>query len=225
MLTESMINILIDKQDTCEIIRDQLAAILAIEIAHQAELAEDSGKNVDDFYFSVYSECSNPWEVDEMPLVNISFDNDRFDNKNSDLLSRQRATGTFYLDCYANKKTTDADSGDELSTREAVRIARFVRNIIMSNEYTYLLLGTRELGANSSLVTRRRISRREVFKSDIKAENYENVVACRLTLEVDYDEFAPQTVMTDLELLILQCEQEDTGKVNFNAEYDLKEGV
>jgi hypothetical protein len=223
MLVEAKIKTLIDKQDTCEIIRDQIAAILAIEIEHQAELADDAGKDPADFFFSVFSECSNPWESDEMPLVNVHFNNDRFDNKNSTMIDRQRATGTFYIDCYANKKTTDADSGDELSSKDADRIARLVRNILMAQEYTYLALGYRELGNGNNLVTRRYITKREKFGIDIRQEGYENIVACRIILEVDYDELSPQVVMENLELMILSCKREDSGQIYFNAEYDLKE--
>jgi hypothetical protein len=217
------ITTIIDKQDTCEIIRDQIAAILAIEITNQEVLAIAVGKNPADFLFSVFSDCSNPWESEEMPLVNVHFNNDRFDNKNSNMIDRQRATGTFYIDCYANKKTTDADSGDELSSKDADRIARLVRNILMAQEYTYLALGYRELGNGNNLVTRRYITKREKIGIDIRQEGYENIVACRITLEVDYDELSPQVVMENLETLILSCTQEDSGKVNFNAEYNLKE--
>jgi len=224
MLVEAKIKTLIDKQDTCEIVRDQIAAILAIEIEHQSELADDAGKDPADFFFSVFSDCSNPWESDEIPLVNIHFNNDRFDNKNSNMIDRQRATGTFYIDCYANKKTTDADSGDELSSKDADRIARLVRNILMAQEYTYLALGYRELGNGNNLVTRRYIQKREKFKPDIKQEGYENVVACRLTIEVEYDELSPQAIMENLELLILSCKRESTSQIYFKTEYNLTEG-
>src|SRR5512138_2308869 len=93
------INTLIDKQDNCEIIRDQIAAILAIEIDNQKSLASAAGKNIEDFDFDVYIERSRPWEVitsedgdplGAMPLVNVVFDSDTFGGKNSNKTERQR---------------------------------------------------------------------------------------------------------------------------------------
>lgn len=217
----ALITELIDKQDTNEIVRDQIAAILAIEVVNQRTLAIADGKDPDDYSFSVYIERSKPWESSEMPLVNVLFDNDRFDNKNSNQIDRQRATGTFHIDCYAKKTTTDDNEGDELSSKEADRIARLVRNILMANEYAYLALGYRELGVGNNLVTKRYVMRREKFQPDIRNEAYENIIACRLTIEVEYDEFSPQTEMEDFELLINSCQRSDDDKVLFVTEYDM----
>lgn len=219
----AIITELIDKQDTNEIVRDQIAAILAVEVVNQRTLAITAGKDPDDHSFSVYIERSKPWEGSEMPLVNVLFDNDRFDNKNSNQIDRQRATGTFHIDCYAKKTTTDDNEGDELSSKEADRIARLVRNILMANEYAYLALGYRELGVGNNLVTKRYVMRREKFQPDIRNEAYENIIACRLTIEVEYDEFSPQTEMEDFELLINSCQRSDDDKVLFVTEHDMTE--
>ena len=219
----ALIATLINKQDSNEIIRDQIAAILAVEVANQRTLAEVANLDPDDFSFSVYIERSIPWESSEMPLVNVIFDNDRFDNKNCNHTDRQRAVGTFHIDCYAVKNTTDDSSGDELSSKEADRIARFVRNIIMAGEYTYLALGARELGNGNNIVTKRYIMRREKFQPDIRSESYENIIGCRLTLEVEYDEFSPQAVPVDFELLINSCVRGEDDKLFFITEYDLTE--
>lgn len=216
----ALITTLIEKQDTNEIIRDQLAAILAIEVANQRTLAIADSQDPDNYSFSIHIERSKPWESEEMPLVNVLFDNDRFDNKNSNVVERQRATGTFYIDCYAKKDTTDDSSGDELSSREADRIARLARNIIMAGPYTYLAFGILELGAGNNIVTSRRVMRREKFQPDIRIEGYENIIACRLTIEVEYDEFSPQVELPDFELLINSCQRDD-GKVFFTTEDDM----
>ena len=87
---------LIDKQDNNEIVRDQIAAILAIEEAKQETLAIDAGKEPNDFGFAVFIEKSKPFEILtdntdgkasgdlKKGLINVLFDNDLFDNKNSD---------------------------------------------------------------------------------------------------------------------------------------------
>ena len=76
----ALITSLIDKRDNMEIIRDEISAILALEIANQKALALVAGKDEDDFYFRVYTEKTNPWElvedengkiISQVPLVNV----------------------------------------------------------------------------------------------------------------------------------------------------------
>lgn len=214
------ITTLIDKQDNNEKIRDQIAAIYAIEIANQIELAEAAEKNPDDFSFDVYLERSAPWTVGKLPLVNILFDNDRFDNKGSTVVDKQKVTGTFYIDCYATKDTDDTTSGDEAASKEVDRVARLARNIIMAGEYTYLCMGARE---SSNIVIKRSVIKREKFQPDIRTESYENIIACRLILEVEYEEYSPQVVAPDFELLINSCKRGEDGKVLFLTEKDMTE--
>lgn len=218
---------LIDKQDTNEIVRDQIAAILALEVANQRTLAIASTKNPSDYSFDVYIERIRPFEtltsVDGTEsgeiangLVNVSFDNDLFDNKGSDTVGNQKARGTFYLDCYGHKNRTDATSGDELTSKEADRIARLVRNIIMSGVYTYL-------GLRGNVFSRYIVRREKFIPSDREGRFFENVVATRLTLEVTYKEYSPQAQGVDFELLIWDCEIGEDGSVTFDAQFDLTE--
>jgi len=224
------LNVLIDKQDNNEIIRDQIAAILELEKNNQVSLANAAGKNIEDFDFDVYSEKSRPWEIltsedgdeiGQMPLVNVCFDNDTFDNVNSDQTQRQRAKGTFYIDCYAHKNRTKLEKGDSLTSKESDRIARLVRNIIMSAEYFQLALGNRELGNGKNIVWRRNITKREkIMPVDREGQYFESVIATRLTLIVEYDEFSPQIQLVNLELLYLTCKKDETEKVYFEVEND-----
>ncbi len=220
----ALITTLIDKTDSNELVRDQLAAILAVEVANQRVLAAAAAKDPNDYSFTIYTEKSRPWETDKFPCVNIIFDNDRFDNKNSNNIDRQRVIGTYHIDCYAKKNTNDSQTGDERASREADRIARLVRNILMMNEYTYLLFGSREALAGTiptQLVFSRYIQRREKWQPDIRTEGFENVIACRLTTEVVYDEFSPQTETVDFETIINSCIRGEDDEVLFGAEYDM----
>jgi hypothetical protein len=221
---------LIDKQDTNEIVRDQIAAILAIEIDKQKDLAVIAGKNPVEWDVDIYIEKSRPWEllsdengeeISETPLVNVSFDNDVFDNKGSDAVGNQKVVGTFYIDCYAHKNSYRDDycnliDGDTLTSRESDKVARLVRNIIMAGPYTYLGL--------QKTVFKRYINRREKFNpSDREGKYFENVIVTRITLNVDYKEYSPQAETTDIETLIANCKVGDDGLVEFNIEFDLTE--
>ncbi len=98
------ISTLIDKQDSFEIIRDQIAAILAIEVASQMQLATDGGENPDDWKLRIYTERSNPWEQllneqsDQSPIVNVWYDNSNFDPSGSNIVERQKTEGVFNID-------------------------------------------------------------------------------------------------------------------------------
>jgi len=211
------ITTLIDKQDNNEIIRDQLGAILAIEIANQRALAVTAGSTKP---LEVLSDPDGE-ESGEVKngLVNVFFESDDFANPGSNVIQEQKVKGSFVFDCYAHKNTTvdqnDDDSiirnGDELASREADRIARFVRNIIMSGQYTYLKLG-RE---NANIVQKRYIQRREKFAPEQQNPALNNVVGCRLSLTVDYVEFSPQNVLDTLDTLITQCTRSSDGKILF----------
>lgn len=226
---------LIDKQDNNEIIRDQIGAILAIEIASQKALAVTAGKtDPDEWFFDVTIESTKPLEVLSDPdgtesgeikkgLANVFFESDTFDNPGSNVIETQNVNGNFIIDCYAHKNSTfdstDDDSiidnGDELASREADRIARLVRNILMSGVYTYLKLGR---DAALQIVQKRYIIKREKFAPEQQNPALENVVGCRLSMRVDYIEFSPQTTLETLDTLITQCTRTSDGKILFEYE-------
>lgn len=223
---------LIDKQDNNEIIRDQIAALLAVEEANQRTLAIAASQDPNNYKFDVYIERSRPFEsltakgdgseIGQMPLVNILFDNDVFDNKNADQTQKQRVKGTFFIDCYAQKNRTALMMGDEATSKESDRIARLVRNIIMSAEYYQLGLGHKEYGIGKNIVFKRYVMRREkFFPSDREGQVFENVIATRITLEVEYNETSPQINTRDLDLLITTCRKDEiTGQIYFEVKSD-----
>jgi len=216
---------LIDKQDNFEIIRDQIAGILAIEIANQKAIAQGEGKDPDLFYFHTYTERSNPWAliedsegkiINEAPIVNVFFDNDITDSNSSTISDNQEFAGSFNIDCYGAKNAKEIEQGvhspgDELSAREAQRIARLVRNILMFNEYAYLGL--------KGVVTSRNISQRAMFQP-IPGAASNNISICRLTVKVVYSEMALQTIPANLELAANQCLRKEDGLIYFDANFD-----
>lgn len=224
----AIITQLIDKNDNNELIRDQIAAILAIEIANQRALAVTAGKsNPDDWNFSVYRERSNPWQAlddnDGKPsgnlklgLVNVFFQEDDFENGGSNPVNYQRARGIFILDCYGHKNAKGSTPGDELASYEADRIGRLARNIIMYSQYTYLEL--RDIGVEGRYFTRR-----EKLQPDIRDESAHGLVVERLYLRVMYNENSADVPTVDLDLLTSQCTFSDTGEVLFDADFDYTE--
>ena len=223
----ALITTLIDKQDNNEIIRDQIAAILAIEKENQKILAATDGQDPNLYDFVVTIERSNPWlllsENDgsikgdlENGLVNVYFESDNFNNPGSDTIKTQNVKGNFIIDCYGAKNTDENNgnikNGDEYSSYEVDRITRLVRNIIMSSQYHYL-------GFNrGSIVQKRYIIRREKFLPSQAGETSENVIGERLTLSVDYTEFSPQYQPEIIETFITDCTRGSDGELYFKYE-------
>lgn len=221
---------LIDKQDTFEIIRDELAAILLTESTRQVELAELDERNTDLWRLRVFTERSNPWEefqdpaaVDDdtpppfvPPIVNITFSDETFDMSASNLVERQKATATFNIDCYGYGVAQDDPDGghrpgDADAALECHRAVRLVRNILMSGPYTYLgLRGT---------VWKRSIQSITAFRPQSDEQAVQQVAAARIALQVEFNEFAPQFKGEPLALVSLTVKRAETGEIYLTAKY------
>lgn len=228
---------LIDKQDNFEIIRDEISAILAIEVAEQKVLATAAGEDPNEWNFDVFTERSNPWAVfydsdgaveKDTPLVNVCFDSLSQTGTESNQTERTKVTGKFFIDALAAKTDkpdavgSDYEFGDELSAKDVQRIARLVRNILMAGIYRYIFTST-ENGVSVSvpgIVTKRYFESIQVFKPDINDRPLTHVIGARLTLTVEFVEFSPQYEGTDLETLFSQCTRGEDGAVYFEAETD-----
>lgn len=218
-----MIDTLIDKQDSFEIIRDQIAAILAMEVTNQKQLATDAGKDETLWDFKVYTERSNPWEayLNDMaeitPIVNVWYDNSVFSENQSNIVEKQATDGVFNIDCYAVANSSDNQAGghnpgDKEAAFAVQRILRLVRNILMSAEYTYLGL--------RGLVWQRWPQTVTAFQPQQDRGNVRPVIAARIGFKVKFNEFSPQISGDVLELLSAQVSRAEDGEILFDADYD-----
>ena len=207
---------LIDKQDNVEIIRDQIAGILALEIASQKVLATAAAKNPDDWNMNVYTERSNPWEQwqndqsDFSPIVNVWWDNSNFDMKAGNVVDRQKSTAVFNIDCYGFGKSADNPSGghipgDRKAALEAARAVRLVRNILMAAEYTYLGL--------RGVVWRRWPQGITNFQPQQENAAAQQIVGARLPLSVDFNELSPQVASEILEFVSVSIIHKGDGEL------------
>jgi len=232
-----MIDALIDKQDTFEIVRDQIAAILALEVDSQMALATAAGKDPNLWKLRIYSERANPLEewrdpdpmsvdFDSSPIVNVRYDTGSFPMNKGNVVERQLHEGTFTLDCYGLGITADNaseghDPGDENAALEAHRAVRLVRNILMANNKVdgvlaapYVYLGLQ--GA----VWRRWPQSITVFQPQIDSHPVQHIVGARLSLKVDFNEFSPQVTPETLDLLTVQVKRTEDGQIVLATNYD-----
>lgn len=213
---------LIDKQDTFEIVRDQIAAILALETANQQTLASAAAKDPELWKFRVFTERSNPWSqltepsTDKSPIVNVWYDTSTFDESASNRVERQKAVATFNVDCYAQAVSADDGgsghiAGDQQAALDAQRVVRLVRNILMAGENTYLQMQGTVWGRWPESI--------KLFQPQLDNRSVENVVGARVSLRVTFNEFSPQVEGETLELISACVKRVEDGEIVIDAEY------
>lgn len=225
----ALITSLIDKRDTAEIVRDKLAEILLTESDGQQALATLEGPPTDplDWKLRVFIERTNPWEVflnlpdtaenteRAFPIVNVSRDNESFPQGRGNTVERQIASGVFFLDVYgyavAHGEGAGHVPGDYAAAVECQRAMRLVRNILMAGAYTYL--GMR------GVVARRWPQSIQQLELPIEMRTAQQIAAMRLSLEVDFNEFAPQVEGPPLEVVSVTVKRAGSGEAYFVAQY------
>lgn len=219
-----MIDSLIDKQDTVEIVRDQIAALLALEAANQVALATAAGKPDPQLWaLRVYQERTSPWELfpgrddETTPVVNVWWDSETFDMSASNIAERQKAAAIINIDCYGYGESRDDGAGGHISgdqdAAEAVqRAVRLVRNMLMAAENTYLgLRGT---------VRRRWFDSITILRPQQDDPAASRLVGARMAFRVEFNEYSPQVEPETLELLTVEVRRTEDNQVVVAADYE-----
>lgn len=194
---------LIDKVDSSEVVRDQIAAILLVESANQQALAQGTaGKDPRLWALRLFTEATNAWEqfraapdpkknedpLDFTPIVNVWFDQATTDRSASSQVNRKKVDGVFQIDCYGYGISAAVDGGhvpgDKAAALESQRAARLVRNILESAHYYNLGL--------PKLVGDRWIQTVQSTPVQQGAQQAQHVHCVRLTLDASYNEYSPQ---------------------------------
>jgi hypothetical protein len=212
----ALIDTLLSTPDNVEVVRDQIAAILKVEIAHQGELGLDPAPRV-------FLERSNPWgalledPADESPIVNVWFDTETFDGLASNVTARQKADATFNVDVYCFGTSSEDGAGhapgDEVAALACLATLRLVRQILMSEHYTYL-------GLPRGLVWKRWPQTIGLFRPQTDDKSLTNIIAGRLALVVSFNEDAPRVDGPALETIALEVKRAGTGELYLAAEYN-----
>lgn len=212
----SKITTLIDKEDSVEIVRNQIAAILVAERDNQKTLATAAGKDPALWDFNVYIERADPWsiyqnsETEVTPIVNVWIDNETFEGGASNIAERQTANGRFNIDIYARGLAKDDGNGghtpgDLDAALNMHRTIRLVRNILMAATYSYLDL--------RGLVGKRWPESISTFQPQQDNQQAQAVVAARMPMSVRYNEFSPQVEGDTLEQIAASITLDPSGEV------------
>ena len=223
-----LIDTLIDKQDGFEVVRDQIAAILAAEVVNQMTLAAIELKNPALWDLRIFIERHNPWEQflnltdasDKSPIVNVWFDNGNPPKNQGGVVNKQAYEGNFNIDCYGVGVSSDDEAGHKPGDREAAlnaqRALRLVRNILMAGTNTHLQLRQKDGG----IVGMRWIRTEEMFQPQIDNQSAQKVVGARLSLEVKYEEASPQVTPETLEAVQVDIKRKKDGQVIAEADFE-----
>lgn len=219
---------LIDKKDMFEIVDLQISSILKSEFQNQMSLATGAGKDPTLWDVRVFLERTNPHEVylntptDTRPVVNIWYQSSQGDMTKSNSVDRSQYTGIYNVDCYsAGVASDDLSGGHNPGDQEAAfhlhRSIRLVRNILMAGPNTYLQL---QDGQGRRLVWKRSIPTVTIFQPASEQGPIQNIMAARMTLEVDFNEFSPQYEGVLLEEIGIDCRRLDTGEIVVEVGFD-----
>lgn len=216
---------LVQNPDGFEVVRDQIATILAAEILAQQDLAVSAVGDPLLWKLRVYSERSDPWGAfqgdspdDTSPLVNVWYESGSFDESAGNIVSNQTCTGIFNIDCYGYAVSTLVAggghiAGDRAAALEVHRAVRLVRAILMSGPYRYLgLQGT---------VGKRWVQSVAMFQpQEIDGRPVQNVMAARVVLSVRFLELAPQYEGDVLEFTSVTVRRAEDGEIVVERDYD-----
>ena len=217
-----MITTLIDKRDNSEILREQIGMILQNELSNQRSLAITAGRDPALWTLNVYTERANAFEQflnqasDQIPIVNVWYDNSSFEKSSSTISERQRATSVYNIDVYgygvARDSVTGFVPGDEDSANRVQAAARLVRNILMAASNTYLLM--------QGVVWQRWITSMTQFQPQIDDRAAQQIRGMRIDFSVMHNEFSPQVVPVDLEYVALDVFRTEDGALIAEADYN-----
>jgi hypothetical protein len=218
---------LIDKSDNMELVRDEIAAILALEIGNQKTLAIAAGRDGDLWDFDVYSERTSPWELVEdadgkiirqTPLVNVYLASANNNGASGDDVNLTAYNVVIHIDCLSAKahKTIGGVMyrGDILAALDVQRVARLVRNILMAGIYRRLIPG---------VVTARSIQSITMFQPNINDRPAQHCVGARLVYACTVNEYSPQYDGPELELVSGAATRGEDGVVLFDADFETTE--
>jgi hypothetical protein len=192
-MANNKIKDLIKNPDNIERIRDQVSAILKVECSAQYAIAQDNKEaDAEDYRIGIWKEKTRPWQINEdaekknpFPLANVSLMGFHADGSGGPAVGQKKYIGEIYIDCYASGEF-DADQSDDTdSAMKAWKTGRIIRNILASEQYSYL--GLRGIVRDIRIVEGKTGDPRNGNENSAQS-----VTICRLVLSFNYYEDSPQ---------------------------------
>ena len=158
-----------------EIIRDQIALILGLEIRNQVLLS--GNYEIDATVYIERQVPPNASEMDAGPLVNVLLGTGDYSNQD---VSQSTGTYLFFIDVYTGAKSSSTKNGDTRSMLRMQKMLGVCRGILEATQYL-------TLGFVPPFVMGRKINSLQIAQPD--AASADNIVRGRLVLEVKVPEY------------------------------------
>ena len=223
----ALLDALIDKVDSVEIVRDQIAGILVAELANQQSLAPGEGEDPLDFTLDVKIERDMPIEkwldpetpvdtVDTVPIVSVWWESSSIDAGSSTVAGGKQVFDVIYnLDVFARGVNRDEavgytphDTDARLRCHAAVRLVRNILSALPNRRLqlktivqAYPLFENMELGSAINDET----------------ESAFSVWNCRMRLKVPMIELSPELAASNL-IELIRIDVSDDGGVVLSTE-------
>lgn len=177
-------------QRNFELIRDNIGSILILELSDQDYTNE----------VSVWRERNTPFDIIDLPAVNISFDS----NSNlAQTTSSKRNENTYFIDVTVNSKHSDITKGDVEANLKCQRICGIIDYILSCPEYQFLDF---EIG----LIESRWIS--DINIGRLQNQDSRHTVTGRITFKVRAREDVNKISGTQIKILGSQVKLDLTDK-------------
>ena len=136
-MTIEVLDVRITNTLTTDVVRDQILAILAAELANQIALATAASQPTTPYEINLSRERSHPWHDTEMPVCNVSYDTGNILGGSSPGTSDQQGDHFYNLDTYVEMPAIESAGtithGDELAAIQASLSAGIIYQIIMTS--------------------------------------------------------------------------------------------
>jgi hypothetical protein len=182
-MNNPLINTLITGRDNIEVVRDQIAAILSLELRNQKRLADEAGvPDAGQYDVSVYVENARPYETGDrkrpLRLVNVILPSANLVSGARSGVQKEQAV--FWIDCAATGNDAASAWNEKSASCRAWAVCRLARDILMSDAYLYL--GLRGIAGS------RAVTAMEAGSPQQGAGEAVQFAVVRLTLEVQFAE-------------------------------------
>jgi len=199
-----------------ELIRDQIAAILAIELPNQRTLAASFPNDLaiiesfwgEDDVLNLFLERFVPVDLTEQNSINVYYENTGYQTGTSKI---QKAAANFNIDLEVASKASSSSEGDKKSALYIQRMAGIIRGIIQDGDYF-------RLGFAPGFVSHRFITSINPFQpTQIDNANY--IMGLKISLQVKYDEIVSLKPLNDLLGNDTKIDVDDYGKFSLITDF------
>jgi hypothetical protein len=158
------------------------------------------------------------------PILNVWLDSVSHSDKSSHVRG-ERGLAVIHIDCYglgiARQEVSGHSPADEEAATNAQRAARLVRNILLSEHYTYLGSPQEAFSSGNQWCFGRKIRGLQIFQPEIDRNSAQRVVGARITLEAEIKLRVPEAQGQTINFVHAEVRRDTVdGKLLVQGDYE-----